>query len=431
MPIEIQITGSKSITNRALIISALLNDTTTIKNIAVCDDTNYLIKGLKKLGIKITQNGTTIKVVGNGGKFPKQTKPIKLFVGNAGTTTRFLTALATLTGNKIIIDGDKRMRNRPIKELTDALNKLKAKITTTNGHLPLCVHKQPLKGGNISLPGNISSQYLSALLLTAPFASQPTSIKIEQKLCSRPYIEMTLKVLKSFKINIKNKNFRQFIVEPIKRTKITRQTKTYEVESDASSASYMGAYTALHPNKTVLLKNIYKNSIQGDTKFIKYLEKIGCRVTTHKKGTTIKSPRDINKLKSLGTIDMNETPDLVMTFAVLALFTKEKTKITNIENLRIKETDRISALENELKKLGAKVKTGKDWIEILPREDFPSVDLQPLSKIRIETYNDHRMAMSFGILTDIFRNLTIKNPSCVSKSYTTFWKDLKKISKTN
>ncbi|MEK7548008.1 MAG: 3-phosphoshikimate 1-carboxyvinyltransferase, partial [Patescibacteria group bacterium] len=214
-------------------------------------------------------------------------------------------------------------------------------------------------------------------------------------------------------------------------TKITRQTKTYEVESDASSASYMGAYTALHPNKTVLLKNIYKNSIQGDTKFIKYLEKIGCRVTTHKKGTTIKSPRDINKLKSLGTIDMNETPDLVMTFAVLALFTKEKTKITNIENLRIKETDRISALENELKKLGAKVKTGKDWIEILPREDFPSVDLQPLSKIRIETYNDHRMAMSFGILTDIFRNLTIKNPSCVSKSYTTFWKDLKKISKTN
>jgi 3-phosphoshikimate 1-carboxyvinyltransferase len=456
MPIEIQIPGSKSITNRALILAALSKDTTIIKNSAVCDDTIYLIKGLKKLGIKIIQSSTTIKVIGNGGKFPKRTKPIKLFVGNAGTTTRFLTALATLTGNKIIMDGNKRMRNRPIKELTDALNKLGTKITTTNGHLPLRIDKQPLKGGNISLPGNISSQYLSALLLTAPFANQSTFITIEQKLCSRPYIEMTLKALKSFKIDIKNKNFRQFMVEPIKRTKTTQPTKTYEVESDASSASYMGAYTALHPDKTILLRNICKNSIQGDIKFLSYLKKMGCKIIEQKNGTLVKGA---SKLKSLGTVDMNETPDLVMTFSVLALFTKGKTRITNIGNLRIKETDRISALENELKKLAefynlpVKVKTGPDWIEVtglgqpekvristkfpcpkqpthLPNQQVKLMT-DPEKNLSISTYNDHRIAMAFGILTDIFRNLTIENPSCVSKSYTTFWEDLKEISKTN
>ncbi|OGJ42559.1 hypothetical protein A3B60_01565 [Candidatus Peregrinibacteria bacterium RIFCSPLOWO2_01_FULL_39_12] len=222
------------------------------------------------------------------------------------------------------------------------------------------------------------------------------------------------------------------------------------MESDASSASYIGAYSALHPNKTILLKNICKNSMQGDIKFLSYLKKMGCKIIEQKNGTLVKGT---SKLKPLGTVDMNETPDLVMTFAVLALFTKGKTKIINIKNLRIKETDRIIALENEIKKLAkfyrlsVKVKTGQDWIEItgsgqhekiristkssahspttwpliLPRED---------SSISIETYNDHRMAMSFGILTDLFRNLTIENPNCVSKSYTTFWKDLKKISKT-
>ena len=469
--IEIQIPGSKSITNRAIILAALSKGTTILKNASVCDDSKFMINALKKLGVKIKQNDTTIKITGLSSTFSKQKNKIKIYTGNAGTTMRFITALATLTDNKIIIDGDKRMRERPIKELVKALNKLGAKIKMTGDCPPLHIYPSKLHGGKISLPGNISSQYLSALLLTAPFASQPTSITIEQKLCSQPYIEMTLKVLKSFKINIKNKNFRQFVVEPIKRTKTTQPTKTYEVESDASSASYIGAYSALHPNKTILLKNIYKNSIQGDIKFLEYLKKMGCKTIEQKNGTLVKVA---SKLKSLGTVDMNKTPDLVMTFAVLALFTKGKTRITNIGNLRIKETDRISALENELKKLvefynlPVKVKTGQDWVEITgskqPTLSSTSSDkvristdtktpsgsersekvristkfkghhakLMPDSekKLSISTYNDHRIAMSFGILTDLFRNLTIENPSCVSKSYTTFWKDLKKISKT-
>lgn len=431
MPIEIQIPGSKSITNRALVMAALSEGTTILKNAAVCDDSRYMINALKKLGVKIHQKGENIKISGiyknNKLNFPKQKKQISIYTGNAGTTTRFITALASLTGNKVTIDGDERMRLRPIKDLTDALNKLGAKITTTNSHLPICIHEQSLEGGKISLPGNISSQYLTAILLTAQAASQKATINIEQKLCSRPYIEMTLKVLKSFKINIKNKNFRQFVVEPMKHTKPTHSTKTYKVESDASSASYMGAYAALHPNKTTLLKNIHKNSIQGDIKFLKYLKEMGCEITEQKNGTLIKGTRE---LKSLGIIDMNETPDIVMTFAVLTLFTRGKTKITNIENLRIKETNRITALKNELKKLGAKVKTGKDWIEIENLSRQQKINLMgSKKKITIETYNDHRMTMSFAILTDIFPQITIINPSCVSKSYTTFWQDLKKISK--
>ncbi len=416
-PINISIPGSKSITNRAIILAALSKGTTILENAAICDDSTYMINGLKKLGIKIHQKGSTVKIIGTGGKFQKQKNKINIYTGNAGTTTRFLTALATLTGNEIIIDGDKRMRERPIKELVKALTQLGAKIEMTRDCPPLHIYPSKLHGGKISLPGNISSQYLSAILLISPFIPAKTTINIEQKLCSRPYVDMTIRIAKHFEIP---------------------QNKTILIESDASCASYFGAYAALHPDKQILLQNIHENSIQGDIKVLKYLEKMGCKITEQKNGTLVQGP---HKLKSLGTVDMNETPDLVMTFAVLAMFTEGKTKITNIGNLRIKETDRISALENELKKLGARVKTGKDWIEI--ESPFPGMknptckfthvsENQNKTKTRqsrqVHTYDDHRMAMSFGIITDIFRNLTIENPSCVSKSYTTFWKELEKCS---
>ncbi len=406
-PINISIPGSKSITNRAIILAALSKGATILKNAAICDDSKFMLDGLKKLGVKIKQNETTIEITGTNGKFPKIKGKIKIYTGNAGTTTRFLTALATLTGNEIIVDGDKRMRERPIKPLVQALNQLGAKIKMTGDCPPLHIYPSKLHGGKISLPGNISSQYLSAILLISPFMPAKPTIDIEQKLCSRPYVEMTVQMIKHF------------------------GTKQFIIESDASGASYFGAYAALHPQKSILLENIHKNSIQGDIKFLSYLKKMGCKVTEQKNGTLVQGT---SKLKSLGTIDMNETPDLVMTFAVLALFAKGKTKITNIGNLRIKETDRISALENELKKLGSKVKTGKDWIEIegiqnLTCKFTPGGEKENktiISQTTIDTYSDHRMAMSFGILTDIFRNLTIENPNCVSKSYTTFWEELKK-----
>ncbi len=396
MQVSITTPGSKSISNRALFLSAFSDKPIKFKNLADCDDTAYTLQGLKKL---------------------KGKSPIKIYTGNAGTTTRFLTALSTLTGKKVIIDGDKRMRERPIKPLVNALNKLGAKVKTTRDCPPLTIEPQKLKGGRISLPGNISSQYISALLMIAPFAEKETIINIEQKLCSKPYIKMTIEVLKAFGIKIINKNFKQFRIKPIKKLNFP---KTYTIESDASSASYIGGYAALHPNKTIVIKNLSKKSIQGDIKFLDYLKKMGCKTTNMK----IKGPK---QLKSLGKIDMNETPDLVMTFAVLAAYAKGTTHITNIENLRIKETDRIRALKQELTKLGIKVKTTKDSIKIEGKPDLR--ENPPTHKITIETYNDHRIAMCFGMIQDLIPNLKIKNPNCVSKSYSTFWKDLKLMQK--
>jgi 3-phosphoshikimate 1-carboxyvinyltransferase len=379
MPIKIQVPGSKSIANRALILASLSSKKINLKNIPECDDTKYLKLALKEL---------------------KKKNP-KIYTGNAGTTTRFITALSTLQGKKITINGDKRMHERPIKELTQALNKLGAKIEDNNGCPPLIIHPQKLKGGKIKIKGNISSQYISALLMVAPFAENNTEINIVQKLCSKPYVDMTLKLIKAFGLNIKNHNYKKFTIKGNQKIKAP---KSFTIESDASSASYIGAYAALHPSQKIILENIHKNSIQGDIKFLTYLK----------------------KLKSSKTLNFNETPDLVMTFAILAMFKKGKTRFTNIENLRIKETDRLAALKNEISKLGIKVKTGKAFIEIEGnRKKLLTLPNSP--KISIETYNDHRIAMCFGIIQDLIPCLKIKNPDCVSKSYTTFWKDLETL----
>jgi 3-phosphoshikimate 1-carboxyvinyltransferase len=395
MQVNITTPGSKSISNRALFLSAFSEKPIKFKNLADCDDTTYMLEGLKKL---------------------KGKSPIKINTGNAGTTTRFLTALATLSDKKVIIDGDKRMRERPIDLLAIALNELGANVKTVNGCPPLTIEPQKLKGGTISIPGNISSQYISALLMLAPFAEKATTINIVQKLYSEPYVNMTIELMKSFGIKVVNKNFKQLKVKPTKAT----FPESYIIESDASSASYVGGYAALHPDKIIHIENLTKNSIQGDIKFLDYLERMGCTITNMK----IKGPK---QLIGLGEIDMNETPDLVMTFAVLAAYAKGTTHITNVENLRIKETDRLHALENELSKLGVKVETTKDSIKIEGNPDLK--ENPPTHKISIGTYDDHRMAMCFGMIQDLIPDLEIQNPECVSKSYKTFWKDLKLMQK--
>lgn len=364
MPIEITVPGSKSITNRALLLKALGNLDTKIIGGAICDDTKYMEEGLKDL---------------------KEGKS-KIYTGNAGTATRFLTAYATLLNREITITGNERMCKRPIQPLADALNQIGAKVETTNGCPPITIYPQKPTGGTIRIPGNISSQYISALLMI----NAHDKLEIEGELCSKPYIEMTKKMIKEFSL------------KPVK----------YEVEGDASSASYLGAFAALTPDKPVKLTNIKRTSIQGDIAFLDYLEKMGCTI----KDGTIQGP---DELKTLGEVDMNSTPDLVMTFAVLAMFAQGTTKITNIENLRIKETDRLEALKNELKKFGTKVKTTRESIEI-------TGPIAPQSqKVHIETYDDHRIAMSFGIL----ENVVLKDPECVKKSYPTFWEDIRKLRK--
>lgn len=397
MQISITTPGSKSISNRALFLSAFSPKPINLINLSDSTDTKAMIKGLTQL---------------------TSPSPIEINTGNAGTTTRFLAALSTLLGKEVTIDGDERMRERPIKTLVQALNELGADVETNNDCPPVKIHSKKLLGGKISLPGNISSQYLSAILLAAPFAEETTTINIEQNLCSKPYVSMTLQVLKAFGINILNKNFEQFVTEP----QSPQFPNEFIIESDASSASYVGAYAALHPETPVIIKNLDKNSIQGDIKFLDYLEAMGCTIEENQ-GLQITGPFH---LKPLGKIDMNETPDLVMTFAVLAAFADGETEITNIPNLRIKETDRLQALENELKKLNIHVETTDSSIKINGNKEL--IKAMPKNEIEIETYDDHRIAMSFAIAQNLL-NLKIKNPDCVSKSYKTFWEDLKLMQK--
>lgn len=400
MPINITLPGSKSITNRALILSALYGKNTVISHAALCDDTKYMIEGLRKLGFKIIQKDTTIQVKGT---FKKLNSPITIYTDNAGTTTRFLTALSTLSGNTVIIDGSKRMQKRPIKPLTDALNQIGAKVETKNGCPPIIIYPQKPKGGFAKIPADLSSQYISALLMIGSSLEKPLKLQLQGKIASKPYIKMTEKMLIQFQEN------------PF----------TYDVEGDASCASYLGAFSSINHNKPIKFKNLYQPSLQGDIIFLKLLEKMGCKIEETGYGTIIHGPR---KLKSLGKIDMNACPDLVMTFAVLAMFTAGETTIHNIANLKIKETDRLKALENEIKKFtrfGIKVKTSKNYIKIQGGLKQKKIYQE---KIQIKTYNDHRIAMCFGILKNKFPNLKIENPECVSKSYPDFFHDIKKVS---
>lgn len=404
MPIEISIPGSKSILNRVLILAALSEKTITIENAVFCEDTNYMIEALKKLGLEITTTKSEIQM---SGKIKSSPLPIEIYTKNAGTTTRFLTALATLTGNIIFIEGNERMNQRPIQALADALNELEANVKTTNGCPPVEIDKKIIEGGKITIPGNLSSQYISALMMIAPFTEKGIEIEIEQKICSKPYIEMTASILEKFKLQ---SSFEEQTIN-IQGEQESHPPLAYKIEADASSASYFGAYAALNPDSPITIKNLSMPSLQGDIKFLEYLKLMGCKIADN----TIKGPEKLVALE----IDMNQTPDLVMTFAVLAMFAEGTTKITNIENLRIKETDRLQALENEISKFGIDVKTTKDSITIVGN---PNLKPQPTS---IKTYDDHRIAMAFAIIP----NTEIENPECVNKSFPNFWELFKKIKK--
>jgi 3-phosphoshikimate 1-carboxyvinyltransferase len=396
---HINVPGSKSHSNRALILNALAQIPAQITNFVDCEDTKYMLKGLAEI---------------------KKEKEPKIFTGNAGTTTRFLTAFATTQNKKIIISGSERMHKRPIQPLTESLNTLGAKIDTTTSCPPVTIHPQKIKGGKVKLPGDISSQYISALLMVAPTAEKTITIEITTPLCSIPYVEMTLKLLKQFGVKVQNENYRKFIVEP--QTIIA--PSQVKIETDASSSSYFGAYAALHPNKPITISNLLKDSIQGDIQFITYLEQMGCQITEDGSELTIQGPQ---QLKSLGTIDMNKTPDLVMTFAVLAMFTEGLTKITNIANLRIKETDRIQALQNELSKFPVKTTTTEDSISITGNPQKLEKLKESPEPIIINTYDDHRMAMCFGPILDFFPQIEIEDPKCVTKSYPSFWQHLRQV----
>ncbi|MBI2559411.1 3-phosphoshikimate 1-carboxyvinyltransferase [Candidatus Woesearchaeota archaeon] len=399
---------SKSYTQRALVIAALAKGKSVIKNPLFSDDTYYMIQALKNFGVKIWRNGSNIVINGANGML-KQPKSI-IYVGNAGTAMRFLATIAAVSEGETTITGDKRMQQRPIQDLLDALGSLGVRCESNKGFPPIKIYGGSFNGGSIKLSGGTSSQYLSSILMCAPYANKNVTINLNGKLASEPYVDITIDAMKKFGVNAKCINHKKFIVKNSKKYK----AKNYKIEGDATNASYFFAAAAVTKGK-IMVKNINPNSKQGDIKFVGVLKRMGCGVKRGKNFIQVEG----HSLKSID-VDMNEMPDIVPTLAVASLFADSTTVIRNAPNLRLKETDRLKALAFELRKIGANVEELQDGLRIKRRR---------LQKAIIETYNDHRIAMSFAVAGLAINGIRIKNPACVSKSFPDFWKKFNEMCK--
>jgi len=410
--------GSKSLTNRALVISALADGDSTISNVLFADDTEAMLDGLKRLGYKleIDRESNRVLVHGRGGRVPK--RKAALDCGNSGTTIRFLTALSTLGKGVYRLDGNERMRQRPIKELVDLLKSLGASVTYEGkrGYPPVEVTATGLAGGKTKFPAAKSSQFLSAALLAAPYAAEDVIITLAPDQTSWPYAAMTIELMRQFGVHC--------IVQlehPGERPKELRvlraqyKARDYTVEPDASSATYFMAAAAARPGARVTVPGLGDNSLQGDVGFGEVLEKMGAAMLLDDNAVTVTGPETLR-----GTdIDMSGMPDAAMTLAALSVLADGPTTIRGLHTLRVKETDRLTALKTELSKLGAKATIKADTLTIEPpREVQPS---------EIDTYDDHRMAMSFAVVGTRVPGITIRNAECVSKTYPRFFEDLEKL----
>lgn len=409
----IDLPGSKSLSNRILLLAALSQGKTTITNLLFSDDVFYMLEALENLGVKLEYDKLkkSCTIEGLNGFFNNQ-KTV-LYLGNAGTAMRPLAAALTLgSEGEFTLTGESRMSERPIKDLTDVLIDLGARINflEKEGYPPLKIHACGLNYKNINdvyIKGNVSSQYLTALLISAPYSKNSFNININGELVSKPYIDITLDLIKKFGVEIKNVDYKKFKVVPSKYI----SPKKIKVEGDASSASYFLAAGAIK-NTTIRVMGVGKNSIQGDIKFAKVLEAMGAKIKYSEDYIEVQGNK--NGLKAID-MDMNHIPDAAMTIAITALFAKGTTIIRNIANWRVKECDRLTAMATELKKVGAIVEEGEDYISITPPKKIISAE--------IETYNDHRMAMCFSLVALSDVSVTILDPKCVSKTFPEYFKE--------
>ncbi len=403
----ISVPGSKSITQRALIAASLAAGESTLLTPLASEDTAYTSAALKSMGVTvIAESAEQWKINGAGGKI--QVPPKDIFLGNNGTATRFLTSVASLGHGDFIISGEKRMEERPIDPLMKALSGWGVDIASIKGTgcPPLKIQSQGIAGGPTTLPEGKSSQYLSSLLLVAPYAAQKAELTVLGEVPSKPYVTMTLAVMRSFGIDVTAS-------DDLKHFEINQgvyQPQTYQVEGDASSASYFFAAAAI-TGGTVTVSNVPQVSLQGDTALVKMLEQMGCAVS-YKNGITVTGPKELRGIE----VDMGDCPDVAMTLAVVATRATGRTVIKNIAHLRIKECDRINAVATELSKLGAKVEEKQDSL-VIEGLDPDS----PMHGAEIETYNDHRIAMCFGVAGLVVPGVTIRNEECVVKSFPDFW----------
>ncbi len=405
--------GSKSITNRALVCAALAEGTSTLRGALDSEDTRVMIDSLRRLGIAVTHDASreTLSITGCGGSIP--VTDADLFVANSGTTIRFLTAMVAVGDGRYRLDGVERMRQRPIGDLLDALNALGAYAISENDDdcPPVYVRSRGLAGGKAKVAGDISSQFLSALLMAAPYARNDVVMIVDGELVSKPYVQLTIDVMSAFGVEVVARKLSRFEIAAGRRYRAC----DYAIEPDASAASYFWAAAAVAGGQ-VTVDGLSRRSLQGDVAFCECLERMGCRVEYSGDAITLVGGR----LRGI-EVDMNSISDTVQTLAAVALFADGPTTITGVGHIRHKETDRIGDLARELRKLGVNVTELSDGLRIDPGE---------LHGAEIETYNDHRMAMSLALAGLRIPGVVIKNPSCTEKTYPRFFDDFFRVAKT-
>ena len=410
---EVNVPGSKSLSNRALLLAALAEGETELTNLLDSEDIEHMLNALTKLGInyRLSEDKTQCVVQGNGGAF-NVAEPLELFLGNAGTAMRPLCAALAASNVDTVLTGEPRMEERPIGDLVDALREADAEVTylKDEGFPPLQIKGKTLNGGEMSVDGSVSSQFLTALLMAAPLFSGDVTIRIKGELVSKPYIDITLDTMAKFGVTVENDNYQTFTVSG--DAKYIAPGK-FMVEGDASSASYFLAAGAIKGGK-VRVTGIGQNSIQGDIRFADVLEAMGATVVWHDEYVEITGA----PLKGVN-MDMNHIPDAAMTIATTALFAEGPTTMTNIYNWRVKETDRLAAMATELQKLGAKVEEGHDYIKVWPTDS--------LKHAEIDTYNDHRIAMCFSLVALSDTPVTINDPGCTRKTFPDYFTRFKTL----
>jgi 3-phosphoshikimate 1-carboxyvinyltransferase len=398
---EVTVPGSKSYTARALVIGALASGETLLRNPLQAEDTLYMVQGLRALGVKLRESSKGLLIQGTGGKVHPSSGPV--FLGGAGTAVRFLTTVAALCGRPVVIDGNERMRQRPIQDLLDALGPLgiTARPVNGNGCPPIAIEGSRFEGGKTTLRGGTSSQFLSSILLASPYANKGVEVELTQNQVSQSYVDLTIEIMRDFGAQVTQEGYQVFRVPP--GSYVGRE---YAIEGDLSSASYFFATAAITGGR-IRVKGINPCTKQGDGGLLDVLEAMGCRVC---RGDTYIEVcgRPLHALD----VDMKTMPDSVQTLAVVAAFAKGSTRISGIRHLRYKETDRLAALKQELEKLGIQTTAGDDFLEV--RGGDPQ-------GAEIETYGDHRMAMAFAVAGLRVTDIVIRDPDCVNKSLPAFW----------
>jgi 3-phosphoshikimate 1-carboxyvinyltransferase len=419
-PFDARITppGSKSLTNRALVLGALADGVSKLSNVLFADDTLVMLENLDRLGFRLLIDRATgvVQLHGQGGRVARESA--ELFCGNSGTTIRFLAALCALGRGDFTLDGVPRMRQRPIGELLDLLRNMGARVTClqADGFPPIRIHAHGLAGGLQRFGAAQSSQFLSAVLMASPYARHEVQIDLEPKQTSWPYVAMTMRLMDEFSLT--PELIRDPQTHEPKRIVVPQgiyAARELAIEPDASNASYFLALAAIHPGSSVTVRGLGKHSLQGDVQFANVLRQIGATARIESEFISVTGPDELEGIE----VDLSQMPDTAQTLAVTALFAKTPTTISGLHTLRLKETDRLAALAAELGKLGAAAEIRGDALTIHPPEK-----IRPAA---IDTYDDHRMAMSFALAATKAAGVVIRDRKCVNKTYPNYFEDLQKV----